>query len=87
MGRLINHAEDRVAVLEALHAIDALTVFDEDTPLELIRELMPDVLVKGSDYKDSEVVGADLVKARGGQVLLCPLVPGKSTTTVIKRIA
>ena len=86
-GRPVNHAEDQVAVLEALHAIDALTVFDEDTPLELIRELMPDVLVKGSDYKDSEVVGADLVKARGGQVLLCPLVPGKSTTTVIKRIA
>ena len=86
-GRPVNHVDDRVAVLEALQAIDALTVFEEDTPLDLIQELMPDVLVKGSDYTESEVVGADLVRRRGGDVLLCPLVPGKSTTTLIKRIA
>ena len=86
-GRPVNHVDDRVAVLEALQATDALTVFEEDTPLNLIQELMPDVLVKGSDYTESEVVGADLVKRHGGVVLLCPLVPGKSTTTLIKRIA
>ena len=86
-GRPVNHVDDRVAVLEALQAIDALTVFEEDTPLDLIQELMPDVLVKGSDYTESEVVGADLVRRCGGDVLLCPLVPGKSTTTLIKRIA
>ena len=86
-GRPVNHVDDRVAVLEALQATDALTVFEEDTPLNLIQELMPDVLVKGGDYTESEVVGADLVKRRGGVVLLCPLVPGKSTTTLIKRIA
>jgi D-beta-D-heptose 7-phosphate kinase/D-beta-D-heptose 1-phosphate adenosyltransferase len=86
-GRPVNHVDDRVAVLEALQAIDALTVFEEDTPLNLIQELMPDMLVKGSDYTESEVVGADLVRRRGGDVLLCPLVPGKSTTTLIKRIA
>jgi D-beta-D-heptose 7-phosphate kinase/D-beta-D-heptose 1-phosphate adenosyltransferase len=86
-GRPVNHVDDRVAVLEALQAIDALTVFEEDTPLNLIQELMPDVLVKGSDYTESEVVGADLVRGHGGDMLLCPLVPGKSTTTLIKRIA
>ena len=68
-------------------SVDALTVFEEDTPLNLIQELMPDVLVKGSDYTESDVVGADLVRRRGGDVLLCPLVPGKSTTTLIRRIA
>ena len=86
-GRPVNHVDDRVAVLEALQAIDALTVFEEDTPLSLIQELMPDVLVKGSDYTETEVVGADLVRRHGGDVLLCPLVAGKSTTTLIKRIA
>ena len=86
-GRPVNHVNDRLAVLEALQAIDALTVFEEDTPLNLIHELMPDVLVKGSDYTESEIVGAEFVRKRGGDVLLCPLVPGKSTTTLIKRIA
>ena len=86
-GRPINHVDDRIAVLEALEAIDALTVFEEITPLNLIQELMPDVLVKGSDYTESDVVGADLVRRLGGDVLLCPLLPGKSTTTLIKRIA
>ena len=86
-GRPVNRVDDRVAVLEALQAIDALTVFEEDTPLDLVNELMPDVLVKGSDYTKSEVVGAELVMGRGGEVLLCPLVPGKSTTMLINRIA
>ena len=77
---------DRACVLAGLECIDAVVIFDEDTPLELIRALRPDVLVKGSDYELSEVVGAEDVQSWGGRVVLAPLVPGRSTSGIIERI-
>jgi D-beta-D-heptose 7-phosphate kinase/D-beta-D-heptose 1-phosphate adenosyltransferase len=84
-GRPVNSEEDRALVLAALSAVDAVTVFDEDTPRELIAQLLPDVLVKGADYEESAVVGGDEVRAAGGRVVLAPLVPGRSTTSIIER--
>ena len=66
--------------------VDLVTAFGEDTPLELIRALGPDVLVKGADYTVEMVVGANVVQARGGQVLLAPLVEGQSTSEIIARL-
>jgi len=77
---------DRAAVLAALDAVDAVTVFDEDTPLEAIRAVRPDVLVKGQDYRLADVVGRDLVESWGGRVELLPLVPGRSTSSLVERI-
>ncbi len=74
----------RAAVIGALKGVSAVVVFAEDTPLELLRELEPDVLIKGADYAESEVVGADLVKERGGRIVLAALVPGRSTTALIR---
>jgi D-beta-D-heptose 7-phosphate kinase/D-beta-D-heptose 1-phosphate adenosyltransferase len=75
----------RASVMGAIKGVSAVTIFDEDTPLALLEALRPDVLVKGADYKEDEVVGADLVKAAGGRVLLATLVPGRSTTALIIR--
>jgi len=77
---------DRARVLAALAAVDAVVLFDEDTPLELIRRLQPDVLAKGADYREDEVVGAAEVRARGGQVVLLPLVDDRSTSGIIRRM-
>lgn len=77
---------DRVAVLEELRSIDYLVRFDEDTPIELIRQIRPDVLVKGEDYTKQQVVGWDLVESYGGKVALAPLIEGKSTSAVIQKI-
>lgn len=77
---------DRLAVLEELESIDYLVPFDEDTPLGLIEKIGPDVLVKGADYQKEQVVGWDVVEARGGTVALAPLIDGKSTSAVIRRI-
>lgn len=81
--RPINSQDDRAMVLAALAFVDAVVIFDEDTPLELIQALNPDVLIKGADYTVDKIVGADHVLAHGGQVLTCELVPGKSTTKVV----
>jgi D-beta-D-heptose 7-phosphate kinase/D-beta-D-heptose 1-phosphate adenosyltransferase len=70
-------------VLAALSVVDAVVVFDEDTPLDIILQLNPDVLIKGADYTIDTIVGAKQVLARGGRVLTCDLVPGKSTTRVV----
>lgn len=78
--------DDRIGVLEELESIDLLVRFDDDTPLELIRAIRPDVLVKGADYKKEQVVGWDLVESHGGTVALAPLIDGRSTTNVIRRI-
>jgi len=83
--RPVQNQRSRASVIGALKGVSAVTIFDEDTPLELLRALEPDVLVKGADYAESEVVGADLVKARGGRIILATLVPGQSTTTLIER--
>jgi D-beta-D-heptose 7-phosphate kinase / D-beta-D-heptose 1-phosphate adenosyltransferase len=86
-GRPINPAEGRAEVLAALEAVDLVVVFDEDTPLELIKRVRPAVLVKGADYKIDEVVGRDVVESAGGDVVLVSLVPGQSTTGLVRRSA
>ncbi|HEU4569720.1 MAG TPA: D-glycero-beta-D-manno-heptose 1-phosphate adenylyltransferase [Gemmatimonadales bacterium] len=76
----------RARVLAGLAAVDCVVLFGEDTPLELIRALEPDVLVKGADYALDQIVGADLVRARGGRVVRVPLVQGFSTTSLVERL-
>lgn len=84
--RPIRPQADRVYVLAALEAVDAVTVFDEDTPLELVRALLPDIIVKGGDYTPDTIVGARDVRERGGRVVVVPLTPGQSTTSIIERL-
>ncbi len=85
-GRPVNGERDRAAVLAALASVDAVVVFSQDTPLELIAALKPDVLIKGADYTIEQVVGADIVQQHGGRVVLVPLVPGRSTTGTIGKL-
>jgi D-beta-D-heptose 7-phosphate kinase/D-beta-D-heptose 1-phosphate adenosyltransferase len=77
---------DRARLLGALECVDAVTIFEEDTPLELLRDILPDVLVKGGDYTADQVVGRDLVEAHGGVVTIVPLVAGLSTSALVQRI-
>ena len=86
-SRPVNSLEDRAAVLTALSSVDYVIEFKEDTPLELIRRITPDVLVKGGDYRVEEIVGKELVEASGGQVVVLKEVPGKSTTAILRRLA
>ena len=76
----------RARVLAGLAAVDCVILFDEDTPLELITRLQPDVLVKGTDYSRDAIVGADLVESRGGRVVRVPLVRGFSTSSIVERL-
>ncbi len=73
-------------MLAALEAVDLVVLFSEDTPLELIRALEPDVLVKGGDYSADSVVGGEVVLGRGGRVVIVPLTPGHSTTATVERL-
>jgi D-beta-D-heptose 7-phosphate kinase/D-beta-D-heptose 1-phosphate adenosyltransferase len=66
--------------------VDAVTIFDEDTPLQALQAIRPDVLVKGADYRPEQVVGKDFVESYGGKVALVPLLPAKSTTALVERI-
>ncbi len=84
-GRPLVAERDRAYVLAGLAAVDAVVLFDEDTPRELIAALEPDVLAKGADYALDAIVGADLVTARGGRVVRVPLEEGVSTTDLIAR--
>ena len=84
--RPLNRERDRAYVLGALACVDAVVLFDDDTPARLIAALEPDVLVKGADYAPDEIVGADVVTARGGRVVRVPLEPGFSTTGLIARM-
>jgi rfaE bifunctional protein nucleotidyltransferase chain/domain len=77
---------DRAAALAGLGSVDAVIVFDEDTPLELIGELLPDVLVKGGDYDLDGIVGREVVEQAGGDVRVLPLVEGYSTTNILNRL-
>ena len=79
--------DDRAAVLAALSAVDAVVLFDEDTPADLIAALVPDVLVKGADYTADEIVGREVVEAAGGRVERVALVEGKSTSRLVDEIA
>ena len=84
-GRPVNGYDDRATVLAGLEAVDAVVRFDDDTPLKLIEALLPDVLVKGGDYRPEEIVGAREVAEAGGEVVVAPLVPGRSTSGIIER--
>ena len=85
-GRPVNDAVGRARVLAGLAAVDRVVIFEEDTPLELIMALRPDVLVKGGDYSRASIVGADFVESTGGTVLTIDLVPGQSTTSIVERL-
>jgi D-beta-D-heptose 7-phosphate kinase/D-beta-D-heptose 1-phosphate adenosyltransferase len=84
--RPINPQEERAEVLAALACVDAVAVFDEDTPAEIIRRVQPDVLVKGADWLADQIVGRDTVEARGGRVVLAKVEQGHSTTAIIEKI-
>src|SRR5207253_2076382 len=86
-GRPVNDLESRALVLAGLRSVDLVAPFDQDTPLKLIEAARPDVLVKGADYAENEVVGGDLVKSWGGEVKLAQIVDGYSTTAAIARMA
>lgn len=85
-GRPLQDQAARATVLAALQAVDGVIVFDEDTPLEVIRALRPDVLVKGGDYTPDQVVGREEVEASGGRAVIVPLVPGHSSSEVVRRM-
>jgi D-glycero-beta-D-manno-heptose 1-phosphate adenylyltransferase len=85
-GRPLNPEGDRARVLAALACVDRVVLFGEDTPLALITLLTPDILVKGGDYRLDEIVGREVVLARGGRVVALPFVPGYSTTGLIERL-
>lgn len=78
--------DERLEVLEAIDTIDYLTSFSETTPREIIRELLPDMLVKGGDWKPDEVVGREEVEAAGGKVVIIPYLPGRSSSEILKKI-
>ncbi len=84
--RPINQEADRVLVLSELQSIDYVVVFDDDTPLSLIEAIRPDVLLKGSDYTREQVVGHEVVESSGGRVALIPLVEGRSTTNILRKL-
>jgi D-glycero-beta-D-manno-heptose 1-phosphate adenylyltransferase len=84
--RPVRSEAERAYVLAALEAVDVVTVFGQDTPLELVQCLQPDVIAKGGDYTEAGIVGAAEVRARGGEVLVVPLTPGQSTTSIIERM-
>lgn len=82
---IINEIQ-RFKILNAIRYVDYVILFEEDTPIELIEKIKPDVLVKGGDYKEGEVVGADYVRRYGGEVFITPLVAGVSTSQIIEKI-
>lgn len=84
--RPIQNENDRAEILAALGAVDYVVLFDEDTPLELIHQIKPDILTKGGDYKIETIVGAEYVMARGGQVLPLEFFDGKSTSLLVSKM-
>ena len=85
-GRPIKPEKERANIISALRYIDYITIFDETTPEELIREVRPDILVKGDDYAIDEVVGREIVEGYGAKVELIPIVEGLSTTNIVAKI-
>lgn len=85
-SRPVRTEQERAYVLAALRDVDAVVLFSEDTPLQLIRRLRPDVLVKGGDYTRDTIVGADDVESWGGRIVIVPLMPGQSTTSIIEKL-
>ena len=85
-SRPVRGEAERAYVLAAFEMVDCVVVFDQDTPLELIERLRPDVLVKGGDYTEDTIVGASQVRSWGGTVVVVPLTPGQSTTNIIRTL-
>jgi len=85
-GRPINNEHSRALLIAALVMVDAVVIFEEDTPLEIIKTIMPDTIVKGGDYTIEQIVGAKEVMANGGNVVINPIVQGFSTTGMIEKI-
>ena len=85
-SRPINPERDRAEVIAALAAVEAAVIFDQDTPHEIISRLQPDVLVKGADWAADQIVGRDIVEARGGRVVLASVEEGYSTTSLLERV-
>jgi D-beta-D-heptose 7-phosphate kinase / D-beta-D-heptose 1-phosphate adenosyltransferase len=85
-GRPVLGEDDRAFIIAALECVDAVTLFAEDTPAELVAALLPDILVKGGDYRPDTVVGREVVEQHGGRVVIMPLVEGRSTTTILQRL-
>jgi D-beta-D-heptose 7-phosphate kinase/D-beta-D-heptose 1-phosphate adenosyltransferase len=84
--RPVRSEAERAYVLAAFEMVDCVVLFEQDTPLELIRVLRPDVLVKGGDYSEETIVGAPDVRGWGGEVIVIPLTPGQSTTSIIRKL-
>ncbi|MCK4637977.1 MAG: D-glycero-beta-D-manno-heptose 1-phosphate adenylyltransferase [Bacteroidales bacterium] len=86
INRPINDENSRAMILAFLSFVSAVILFDEDTPYNLIKFVQPDVLIKGSDYKPEDIVGYDIVKAKGGEIKTIDFLPGYSTTSIIDKI-
>ncbi len=86
-SRPVRNEIERAYVLAALECVDSVVIFEQDTPLELVLELKPDVIVKGGDYSENTIVGAREVVAWGGEVVVIPLTPGQSTTSIIEKLS
>lgn len=84
--RPVNNEKDRAFILDNLKPVDSVIIFHEDTPYEIIKEINPDYLVKGGDWKENEIVGSDIVKANGGKVVSLEYVSNYSTTGILKKI-
>ena len=84
--RPVVNERDRAYILANLKPVDYVVIFDEDTPYELIKEIKPDVLVKGADYKGKSIAGSDIVESSGGETVLINFIEGKSTSEIIKKI-
>ena len=84
--RPINPEAERAEILEALECVDAVVLFEEDTPAEIIKAIQPDILVKGADWAEDAIVGRDTVEARGGRVVRVPIEQGFSTTEIVRKI-
>jgi rfaE bifunctional protein nucleotidyltransferase chain/domain len=85
-GRPVVSEQERAEMVAALACVDGVVIFDEDTPLRVIEYLLPDVLVKGGDWQENQIVGADVVKKAGGTIKRIPFVPGYSTSAMLARI-
>jgi D-beta-D-heptose 7-phosphate kinase/D-beta-D-heptose 1-phosphate adenosyltransferase len=85
-GRPLVPERERGELLLALEPVDRVAIYDEGTPLEVVRALLPDVLVKGADWGPDNIVGSDVVRAGGGDVVRIPLVPGRSTSAILERV-
>jgi D-glycero-beta-D-manno-heptose 1-phosphate adenylyltransferase len=85
-SRPVNNENDRAYVLDSLKIIDAVVLFSEDTPYNIIKEIVPDFLVKGGDWKEDEIVGADIVKRAGGKVISLKYIDNYSTTSTINKL-